>query len=79
MTSVNVKISKGMEAKIKNFLKSHPYYMNKSEMIRDAIRHLIESENRLSTETLKVIDEGKKQVEKGKGKTLEELEKELNE
>ncbi len=79
MTSVNVKISKGMEAKIKNFLNSHPYYMNKSEMIRDAIRHLIESENRLSTETLKVIDEGKKQVESGKGKTLEELEKELNE
>ncbi len=79
MTSVNVKISKGMESKIKNFLKNHPYYMNKSEMIRDAIRHLIESENRLSTETLKVIDEGKKQVEGGKGKTLEELEKELNE
>jgi len=79
MASVNVKISKGMEAKIKNFLNSHPYYMNKSEMIRDAIRHLIESENRLSTETLKVIDEGKKQVESGKGKTLEELEKELNE
>ena len=79
MTSVNVKISKGMDAKIKNFLKNHPYYMNKSEMIRDAIRHLIESENRLSTETLKVIDAGKKQVESGKGKTLEELEKELNE
>ncbi len=74
-----MKISKGMEAKIKNFLKNHPYYMNKSEMIRDAIRHLIESENRLSTDTLKVIDEGIKQVESGKGKTLEELEKELNE
>ena len=79
MTSVNVKISKGMDAKIKIFLKNHPYYMNKSEMIRDAIRHLIESENRLSTETLKVIDAGKKQIESGKGKTLEELEKELNE
>ena len=63
-----------MEAKIKNFLNSHPYYMNKSEMIRDAIRHLIESENKLSKETLKIIEEGKKQVESGKGKTLEELE-----
>ena len=52
--------------------------MNKSEMIRDAIRHLIEDENRLSTETLKVIEEGKKQVDSGKGKTLEELENELN-
>ena len=64
--------------KINKFLKSHPYYMNKSEMIRDAIRHLIEEENRLSIDTLKVIEEGKKQVESGKGKTLEELENELN-
>ena len=67
-----------MEVKINKFLKSHPYYLNKSEMIRDAIRHLIEEENRLSIETLKVIEEGKKQVESGKGKTLEELENELN-
>ena len=67
-----------MEVKIDKFLKSHPYYLNKSEMIRDAIRHLIEEENRLSIETLKVIEEGKKQVESGKGKTLEELENELN-
>lgn len=67
-----------MEVKINKFLKSHPYYLNKSEMIRDAIRHLIAEENRLSIETLKVIEEGKKQVESGKGKTLEELENELN-
>ena len=78
MVSINVKISDGMEATINNFLEVHPYYMNKSEMIRDAIRHLIEEENRLSAETLKVIEEGKKQVESGKGKTLEEVEKELN-
>ena len=67
-----------MEAKINDFLESHPYYMNKSEMVRDAIRHLIEDENRLSMETLKTIEEGKSQVEKGIGKTLEDVEKELN-
>jgi metal-responsive CopG/Arc/MetJ family transcriptional regulator len=67
-----------MEAKINNFLRSHPYYMNKSEMIRDAIRHLIEAENRLSSETIKVIENGKKQIEKGRGKTLEDVEKEMN-
>ena len=67
-----------MEAKINDFLESHPYYMNKSEMVRDAIRHLIEDENRLSMETLKTIEEGKKQIEKGIGKTLEDVEKELN-
>ena len=67
-----------MEAKINDFLETHPYYMNKSEMVRDAIRHLIEDENRLSVETLKVIEEGKQQVKRGSGKTLEEVEKELN-
>ena len=78
MGSINVKISAPMEARINDFLETHPYYMNKSEMIRDAIRHLIEDERRLSVETLKVIEEGKKQVERGVGKTLEEVEKGLN-
>ena len=77
MTSINVKISEGMETKINDFLDIHPYYMNKSEMVRDAIRHLIEDESRLSKETLKVIENGKDQVECGKGKTLEEVEKDL--
>jgi len=78
MTSINIKISEGMKTKINEFLDVHPYYMNKSEMVRDAIRHFIEDENRLSRETLKVIEAGKDQVERGKGKTLEEVEKELN-
>ena len=63
MTSINVKISEPMEAKINDFLDTHPYYRNKREMVRDAIRHLIEDENRLSMETLKVIESGKKQVD----------------
>jgi len=67
-----------METKINDFLDVHPYYMNKSEMVRDAIRHLMEEESRLSAETMKVIEEGKKQVESGKGKTLEEMERELD-
>ncbi|MFW3145198.1 MAG: hypothetical protein ACMUIE_00115 [Thermoplasmatota archaeon] len=67
-----------MDDRIDEFLETHPYYMNKSEMVRDAIRHLIEDESRLSTETIKVIEKGKEQVEKGKGRTLEEVELELN-
>lgn len=35
-------------------------------------------ESRLSEKTLKAMKEGKKQLESGKGKTLEEVEKELN-
>ena len=78
MTSINVKITQRMDSRIDEFLDTHPYYMNKSEMVRDAIRHLIEDENRLSVETLDVIEKGKDQVEKGKGRTLEDVELELD-
>ncbi len=78
MTSINVKITPRMDNRIDEFLETHPYYMNKSEMVRDAIRHLIEDESKLSTETLRVIEEGKDQVEKGKGRKLEEVELELD-
>lgn len=67
-------ISEGIDARITAFLESHPHYLNKSEMVRDAIRHLIEEESRLRVETLLVIEEGKEQVARGKGKTLEEVE-----
>jgi Arc/MetJ-type ribon-helix-helix transcriptional regulator len=78
MTTINVKITNRMDSKINAFLKAHPYYMNKSEMVRDAIRHLIEEDSQLSGETLSVIEKGKAQVNKGKGKTLNEVELELN-
>jgi len=78
MASINVKITQRMDEGIDNFLESHPYYMNKSEMVRDAIRHLIEDESKLSTETIRVIEKGKDQVERGEGRTLEDVELELN-
>ena len=78
MTSINVKITKKMDDKIDQFLETHPYYMNKSEMVRDAIRHLIEDENKLSTETIRVIEKGEDQVERGEGRTLEDVELELD-
>ena len=78
MASINVKITKRMDDKIEEFLETHPYYMNKSEMVRDAIRHLLVDERRLSKETLDVIERGKDQIEKGKGRSLEEVELELD-
>ncbi len=78
MASLNVKIPNAMEGEIDTFLDCHPYYLNKSELVRDAIRHLISEERRLSRETLMVIEKGKAQVEKGEGMTLEEVRKELD-
>ncbi len=78
MASINIKIPKAMEGEIEHFLNGHPYYLNKSELVRDAIRHLIGEEHRLSKETFRVIEEGKAQVEKGDGITLKEVREELD-
>jgi Arc/MetJ-type ribon-helix-helix transcriptional regulator len=77
MASINVKIPKAMEGEIARFLNDHPYYLNKSELVRDAIRHLISEKRRLSKGTLRAIEKGKEQVEKGEGMTLEEVREEL--
>ena len=73
MTSLNVKIPNEMEDEINKFLESHPYYMNKSELVRDALRHIMYEERKLSEETLEVIEKGKEQIEKDKGATLQEV------
>ena len=78
MASINVKIPSAMEGEIEVFLDEYPYYLNKSELVRDAIRHLISEKRRLSKETLQVIKKGKEQVERGKGMTLEEVREELD-
>ena len=78
MASINVKIPIAMKDEIENFLQVYPYYLNKSELVRDALRHLMGEEQRLSKETLRVIEKGKKQVEKGEGLTLDEVREELD-
>jgi Arc/MetJ-type ribon-helix-helix transcriptional regulator len=78
MTSINVKIPKRMEGEIELFLKNHPYYLNKSELVRDAIRHILYENRRLSKETLQIIEEGKKEVESGKGLSLKQVKEKLD-
>ncbi|MEA1992832.1 MAG: ribbon-helix-helix domain-containing protein [Euryarchaeota archaeon] len=78
MSSINVKIPEPLKDEIDDFIKDHPYYLSKSELVRDAIRHLIHEEHRLSGETLRVIAEGKEQMKRGEGKTLTEVRKELD-
>ena len=73
MTSLNVKIPNEMEDEINKFLESHPYYMNKSELVRDALRHIMYEERTLSEKTLKVIEKGKEQIKKDEGTTLEKV------
>ena len=42
MSTLNVKVPDEMDDDIETFLETHPHYLNKSELVRDALRHLIE-------------------------------------
>lgn len=43
MSTLNVKIPDGMEADLESFLEENPQYLNKSELVRDALRHVLAS------------------------------------
>jgi len=78
MASINVKIPKRMEGEIELFLKNHPYYLNKSELVRDAIRHILTEKRQLSKETLRVIQAGNRDIKENKGLSLQQVKEELD-
>jgi len=41
MGTLNVKIPDEMENDIEAFLERNPHYLNKSELVRDALRHVL--------------------------------------
>jgi len=45
MATLNVKIPDEMEEDIESFLERNPHYLNKSELVRDALRHRIEADD----------------------------------
>jgi len=51
MSTLNVKVPDEMDDDLEAFLEDHPHYLNKSELVRDALRHLLE-QPRLSERTL---------------------------
>lgn len=68
MATLNVKVPDEMEADIEAYLAEHPHYLNKSELVRDAIRHLI-ARHRLSPEVQAKVHEGREQVARGEDVT----------
>jgi len=73
MSTLNVKIPDEMEDDVEAFLEEHPHYLNKSELVRDALRHLIVSPqlSRWAREDMRVSRE---QIAAGKTVSLEDLE-----
>lgn len=73
MATLNVKIPDEMEDDIEAYLEEHPHYMNRSELVRDALRHLI-GEPPLAEWAREDIEVSRKQIERGETVALDELE-----
>lgn len=44
MGSITVKVPDEMEAEVEGYLATHPYYLNRSEFVRDAVRRVLEED-----------------------------------
>jgi len=73
MSTLNVKIPDEMDDDLQEFLEEHPHYLNKSELVRDALRHMIESRG-LSDQAREDIRVSREQFEAGESVSLDELE-----
>ncbi|AWB26582.1 ribbon-helix-helix domain-containing protein [Halococcoides cellulosivorans] len=72
MSTLNVKVPDEMDEDIEAFLDDRPHYLNKSELVRDAVRHLIE-QPKLSERTLEDDRISRQQIENGNVTSLEDL------
>lgn len=72
MSTLNVKVPDEMEEDIQDFLEEHPHYLNKSELVRDALRHLIESPE-LSARAREDVRVSREQIEAGETIELDQV------
>lgn len=72
MSTLNVKIPDEMEAELETFLDENPYYLNRSELVRDALRHLLETPQ-LSERTLEDDRVSREEIAAGRVTALDEL------
>lgn len=64
MATLNVKVPDPMDDDIEAYLEEHPHYLNKSELVRDALRHLLGTPA-LSPDVARQVREGRAQVRDG--------------
>jgi len=73
MGALNVKLPDEMEEDIEAYLDAHPHYMNRSELVRDALRHLLE-EPPVAEWVREDIETSREQIAEGKTVSLDEVE-----
>lgn len=64
MSTLNVKVPDEMDDDLEAFLDDNPHYLNKSELVRDALRHMIEGP-RLSERTRRDDQVSRQQIKDG--------------
>lgn len=72
MSTLNIKVPDEMDDDIEQFLADNPHYLNKSELVRDALRHMIETP-RLSERTLADDEVSREQIENGDVVALDDV------
>lgn len=73
MSTLNVKIPDEMEEDLEAYLREHPHYLNRSELVRDALRHLMDTPS-LSDGAREDVRVSREQVEAGETDALTDLE-----
>ena len=44
MGSITIKVPDEMESEVDGYLDTHPYYLNRSEFVREAVRRVLEKD-----------------------------------
>lgn len=73
MGSVNVKFPDEMEEKMDEFIEETGLFVNRSELVRDAVRRRLEENAHLSASALERIDRAKRELERGEGRSIDEV------
>lgn len=77
MGTVNVNVPDGLQAEMDEYIEETGMYVNQSELVRDAIRRRIEERAQLSAESLRKIEQSKREIERGETFTVDEVREQL--
>lgn len=72
MSTLTIKIPDEMEDDLDAYIEDNPHYLNRSELARDALRHILEKP-RLSTESLRRVEQSEKEFENDEFVPLEDV------
>ena len=72
MGTLNVKVPDEMEDDLDAYLDAYPYYLNRSELIRDALRDRLEGAQ-LAEWVKEDIEVSREQIERGETVELDDL------